>query len=208
MKIYSVGDILERLKKILSIESDQELAAALGVSKAAISNWKRRKTIEYERVFSVCEHVSLDWLLTGEGDEDINRKSRQALDLFSEVETRPRIPLDAAAGALSIVSDTVTESDCERLPLITYFPNYDFTIMVKGDSMEPEFHSGDEVACRFVDRPSFIQWGRPHILDTNQGVVVKRIYNHRDAILCKSDNESYEDFEIPKEDIYHIALVG
>ncbi len=34
--------------------------------------------------------------------------------------------------------------------------------------MEPEFHSGDEIACRFIVEPSFIQWGRPHVLDTTQ----------------------------------------
>jgi phage repressor protein C with HTH and peptisase S24 domain len=37
--------------------------------------------------------------------------------------------------------------------------------------------------------------------------VLKRIYNRPDAILCKSNNNAYDDFEVPKEDIYHIALV-
>lgn len=145
------------------------------------------------------------WLLTGEGGMLKNSSTGNMID--EEVETRPRIPLDAAAGALSVISSSISEYECERLPMITRFPDYDFTIMVKGDSMEPEFHSGDEIACRFIRESSFIQWGRPHVLDTYQGVVLKRIYNRKDAILCKSDNDSYDDFEIPKEDIYRIALV-
>ena len=79
--------------------------------------------------------------------------------------------------------------------------------MVSGDSMEPEFHSGDELACRLVDSPSFIQWGRPHILDTKQGIVLKRIYNRPETILCKSDNKDYDDFEVPKDEILRLALV-
>lgn len=93
---------------------------------------------------------------------------------IERIETRPRIPLEAAAGSLSIITQSVSEYDCESFPVISRFPKYDFTIMVKGDSMEPEFCSGDEIACRFIERPSFIQWGRPHVLDTNQGVILKK----------------------------------
>ncbi len=114
---------------------------------------------------------------------------------------------EAAAGSLSIITQSISETECERFPVISRFPKYDFTIIVKGDSMQPEFHSGDELACRFVDSPSFIQWGRPHVLDTHQGVILKRIYNKPDAILCRSENKEYEEFEIPKNEILHIALV-
>lgn len=211
MKTFSSNDILDRLKIALSITSDKDLGDILGISKGAVSNWRKRNSIDLERVFSVCEHVSFDWLISGSGEMRYDNKrmiaSNPHLDDGNEVETRPRIPLDAAAGVLSVIAHSVTEAQCERLPIISRFPKYDFTIMVKGDSMEPEFCSGDEIACRFIDEPSFIQWGRPHVLDTNQGVVLKRIYNRSDAILCKSDNHYYEDFEIPKEDIFHIALV-
>lgn len=211
MKTFSSNDILDRLKLALSISSDKDLGEALGVSKAAVSNWRKRNSIDLERVFSVCEHINFDWLITGNGETFVEDEpeSRRVIQTKNHIgiETRPRIPLDAAAGALSVIAQSVAEAQCERFPIISRFPQYDFTIMVKGDSMEPEFHSGDEIACRFIDEPTFIQWGRPHVLDTNQGVVLKRIYNRPDAILCRSDNNSYEDFEIPKEDIFHIALV-
>lgn len=45
------------------------------------------------------------------------------------------------------------------------------------------------------------------MLDTAQGIVVKRIYDNKDTILCKSNNPDYPDFEIPKDEVYHIALV-
>lgn len=207
MKTKSVNDILDRLKSALSLDSDQDLANALQVSKAAVSNWRKRNSLDYDRVFSICEHINLDWLLTGHGLMTESDDSTVHINQSSKEETRPRIPFEAAAGSLSIISQSVSEENCERFPIIKSFPDYDFTIMVKGDSMDPEFHSGDEVACRLVESPSFIQWGRPHVLDTNQGIVLKRIFNRKDTILCRSDNQFYEDFEIPKEDIYRIALV-
>lgn len=67
MKTFSSNDILDRLKTALSISSDKDLGDALGVSKAAVSNWRKRNSIDLERVFSVCEHINLDWLITGRG---------------------------------------------------------------------------------------------------------------------------------------------
>lgn len=124
-----------------------------------------------------------------------------------DIELRPRIPYDAVAGALSIAEHGVSRNDCEMLPVIPRFPKYDFTIVAKGDSMIPEIASGDELACRFIDPKGFIQWGRPHVLDTAQGVVVKNIFELSDSILCRSVNNNYPDFPIAKDDIYHIALV-
>lgn len=122
-------------------------------------------------------------------------------------ETRPRIPFDAAAGALSVAMPGVSALQCEQFPIIPTFPDYDFTIIARGDSMTPDILSGDELACVFVQESRFIQWGRPHVLDTAQGIVLKRIFNQKDSILCRSANKDYPDFEIPKDEILHLAIV-
>lgn len=199
---------LEALINYYAAGNKAGFAKKIGISPQGLSTWLARNMFDIDTIFSKCEGVSPQWLLTGVGEMLVDNveNTRTSSDEDGN-ETRPRIPLDASAGALSVIAQSVAEAQCERFPIISRFPQYDFTIMVKGDSMEPEFHSGDEIACRFIDEPTFIQWGRPHVLDTNQGVVLKRIYNRPDAILCRSDNNSYEDFEIPKEDIFHIALV-
>lgn len=202
---------LEALINHYTLGNKAQFAKKIGITPQGLSTWLARNMFDIDLVYSKCEGVSPHWLLTGRGKMLFEDKTELApisrLDDDNDIETRPRIPFDAAAGALSVITQSVAEGQCERFPVIPRFPQYDFTIMVKGDSMEPEFRSGDEIACRLIDEPSFIQWGRPHVLDTNQGVVLKRIYNRSDAVLCKSDNHFYEDFEIPKEDIIHIAIV-
>ena len=102
----------------------------------------------------------------------------------------------------------MTIEQCEQIPVVKAFPKYDFTIQVKGDSMTPEYQSGDEVACLFINDSKFIQWGRVHVLDTAQGIIIKRIYDADDAILCKSEfSEKYPDFLIPKNEIYSLSIV-
>lgn len=71
------------------------------------------------------------------------------------LETRPRIPLNAAAGSVSSAISGITEDDCEQMPIVYGFRNYNYTIQISGVSMEPEFHSGDEVACLALKPNSF-----------------------------------------------------
>lgn len=148
--------------------------------------------------------LNTSWLLTGEG-EMLN----SSCDVVSQnnSNTRPKIPYDAAAGTLTETVDGVAEYQCEQVPIIGVFPRYDFTIRIVGRSMEPEYYAGDEVACLRVNEKRFLQWGRVHVLDTTQGVVIKRIYDDGDCIVCKSFNPEFPDFSIPKEDIRSYNLV-
>lgn len=65
---YSKPLILNRLKEALNITKDTDLACLLGISKSTLSNWVSRNSIDYDKVFSLCEHISIDWLLTGQGN--------------------------------------------------------------------------------------------------------------------------------------------
>jgi phage repressor protein C with HTH and peptisase S24 domain len=121
--------------------------------------------------------------------------------------TRPRVPYNGQAGSLTEVVDGVTAVECEYVPVVPLFPRYDFTLRITGESMEPYIRSGDEVACLRVDESSFLQWGRVHVLDTAQGIVIKKIFDAGDGIRCVSFNKDYPDFVIPKHEIYSFNLV-
>lgn len=213
--------ILSRLKEVSDIEGisipaiEREIGASRGVISKAIA---KGTDIQSKWLSLICEkfpQINAVWLLTGEGEmfstqaSDIPVRHGEKYHNVQKVsqETRPRIPFDAAAGGLSVAIGSVSEDQCEHLPVIPTFPRYDFTIIARGDSMEPHYVSGDELACRVIHEKSFIQWGRAHVLDTTQGIVVKRVFDAGDSILCKSDNPNYADFLVPKSDILHMALV-
>lgn len=142
----------------------------------------------------VCKSFALDSsFFTADNDKD----------LLEADGTRPRLVQTAAAGCLTEQLEVTTE----RYPVIRQLPDYDFTIKVSGDSMEPEIKSGDELACVDVSKESFIQWGKIHVLSTRQGIVVKRIYQEPQAVRCESDNPRYSPFSVPLEDIFNICLV-
>lgn len=193
--------------------SKRNFYATIGVSRGTLESKTGITEEVMAKFIATYPQVSIEWLLTGAGHmiKSSSTESDQAIEYTEshriDIPTRPRIPFNAAAGALSVAIGAVTEEECERLPLIPTLPEYDFTIPIKGDSMMPDFHSGDEVACRFINEASFIQWGYPHVLDTAQGVVLKSIYQDEDNIICKSLNPRYPDFTIPKNEILHMAIV-
>ena len=146
--------------------------------------------------------VNANYIITGRGNIFLDEEH-----LDSSVKTLPRIPYDAAAGSLTNAVDGVTSLQCEQAPVISAFPRYDFTIRVTGRSMEPMYFSGDEVACLRINESRFLQWGRVHVLDTAQGVIIKRIYENGDSIRCASFNPEYPDFNVPKDEIFSYNLV-
>lgn len=59
--------IIERIKEYKNISSDAELARFLGISPTRLANWRARNTIDYDLIFTKCEEVNLNWLITGSG---------------------------------------------------------------------------------------------------------------------------------------------
>lgn len=161
-------------------------------------------------IISYYPDININWLITGEGSmlksENSNMVAEPLVE-YGKKQTKPRIPYTAAAGSLTSAVEGITADQCEQIPRINIFPEYDFTIIIKGDSMEPKYEGGDEVACKRIDSTSFIQWGKVHVLDTAQGILIKRTYEDGDRIRCVSYNQEYPDFSIDKSEIYSMSLV-
>ncbi len=219
--------ILIRLKEFIDYQGipTASFERSVGMSNGAFGKQLKAHgaigTDKLENILLRYPDLSPTWLLTGDGEmfkshntpntkhvnERLIEENHQHKDSNVEVETRPRIPMEAAAGSLSVLTQSVDQSQCDQMPVIASIPDYDFTIMVKGDSMVPEFKSGDEIACRLIRESAFIQWGQPYVVDSYNGIVLKRIHDNGDSIKCTSDNPQYGAFYIPKSEIYRLALV-
>lgn len=121
----------------------------------------------------------------------------------------PLVPIDAIAGKHP-GELVIRESDIESRYFIPEFAKADFLIRVKGSSMYPKYSSGDILACVKVSKSDFIQWNKTYVIDTNQGVLVKRILKGKDAKhwILRSDNKDFQDIDINADkDVHHINLV-
>lgn len=203
-------EIIERLQILVEAKCGSRgvkaFAESIGIGQTTLNNYLLRKRElglkAVEAVLNTYPDVSAEWLLRG---QDMPKVEEKHLDV--PVKTLPRIPVKASAGSLTTMVDGITEIQCEQFPVVHNFPKYDFTIHISGDSMVPYYISGDEVACLRITSATFIQWGRVHVLDTSQGIVIKRIYDNGDTIRCVSYNPDYPDFNVPKDEIFSYNLV-
>ena len=123
-----------------------------------------------------------------------------------ETKTKPRLPITAAAGVLSDYLGGVLAHECEQIPVVRSIPNYDFTMIDKGNSMEPKYEGGDEIACKKVE--SLIEWGKTYVLATRDGAVLKRLYEAENGVRCVSYNhDEYPDFFVKSDDILGVYRV-
>lgn len=204
--------IKERVIQVVEIKgiAKEDFYVKIGMTSASFRGNAKKTPLNsnaIENILSEIPDLNAEWLLTGRGSMLKVESNSSITKKIDDEETRPRIPYTAAAGSLTVTMDGVTNNHCEQLPIIKAFARYDFTIFAYGDSMIPEYHSGDELACVYVRNTSFIQWGRVHVIDTAQGILVKRIFDGGDSIICRSDNPDYPEFRIDKSEFYNVALV-
>lgn len=68
-----------RLLQLIEHYSDgnkAKFAAKIGVKPQTISMWLARDTLDYDLIFTTCEYLSAEWLITGEGE--MIKHSREA----------------------------------------------------------------------------------------------------------------------------------
>lgn len=170
------------------------------------------------RFLAYAPDVNIEWLLTGEGPM-LSHPTPPTPPTTPTTPTShpstsgiPLIPLDAVAGFPAESGGGVRLEDCERY-VIPEFENKgaNFLIRVSGDSMVPLYYSGDLLACRKITDIRFFQWGTVYVLETSQGVLVKRVQesvDHADSILCVSENSSvHHPFLLPRDDIRSLSII-
>lgn len=206
--------------KGLSVRSfEQSIGASNGAIGRAIQKNSDIGTSWLSKIVEIYADLNVDWLITGRGEmllkatpanSAATHRGQPHLLGSGHMEHIgiPLIPVDAVAGVLSGNSQTMMEYDCERY-IIPMFRRAEFLIPVKGDSMHPKYNSGDIVACKRLPMDTFFQWNRTYVVDSEQGILIKRIRPGRDKnhIMLVSENAAYDPFELSLDHIFSIALV-
>ena len=218
-----MSKILTRIQAIAINEGitigalERSIGASKGVLSRAINNGTDIQSKWLQILVDNYPQYSTEWLLTGkEPMLKENIKSNSEI-LIKKIEDNskdgiPLIPLDAVAGFPATDSTCAYIESCDRY-IIPEFQNKgaDFLIRVSGDSMTPLYYSGDLIACHKIKDIRFFQWGTVYVLETSQGVLVKRVMEsieHNDCILCASENGTiHRPFLLPKDDIRSMSTI-
>ncbi|HAT3770569.1 TPA: bacteriophage CI repressor [Citrobacter freundii] len=89
MNKKSVDAVLLRLMSLFNVDSDSELARVLNVNRQTLASWRKRDSVPYSICINIAEDrgVSLDWLLTGKGEEEVSNVE-PATESFSQADLK------------------------------------------------------------------------------------------------------------------------
>lgn len=189
-------------------ESRADFARKMGLSQSYVGSM--RKSLPVARVKKMMEiypDLNRNWLLYGEGDMFSKGNVRFIPKDRVKGEIVPLLPVEARAGVLQEYSVGVMPEDCEEF----YSPvvGAEMAIRVYGDSMMPEFRSGDILLIKRINEKAYIPWGSPMVIDTDNGVIVKTVFPGKDesSIEARSLNTHYPPFQIPTPTIYGLYRI-
>lgn len=212
--------------------SNYKVEQTCGLSNGYLRNLRKAPSVEIlEKIFSAYPELNREWVMSGTGDmlrssavdpssvppsddrEKTERRPREEAPIMKPVASGgiPLVPIDAVAGFNGWDESGIAELDCARYDVPDFAAVHaDFLIRVSGSSMYPKYSSGDILACRKIVEVTFIQWGKIYVIDSQQGAMVKRLFEIEgddEHILCKSDNENYPPFKLPKDEIRSLSIV-
>ena len=213
--------INDRLLKFIELKlmNKSEFYLKTSLSNGFLDKESNLRADSIEKIILAFPEIDLEWLLTGKGEmlkADIADYKTTAMGsaekLLKAVESNegvPLLPISAMAG-WGKGDFAILRNDIQIHYSIPELKNKaDFMIRISGSSMLPKYASGDVIACRFIGELTFVQWGRVYVMDTVQGAIIKRLFpgSTKDRILCRSENETYPEFEISYKDVRAVALV-
>lgn len=193
--------ILKKLKKTLKIATDIELSKILNVKPNTISSWKKRNTVDYNTIISICELYEIDL-----NEIFINIKTKNTIDY-----TSCKTPLVSRELQFQYCLDK--DSLIESLP-VYHFPfiksSNTIVFQVSSNNMYPLIKSNSYVVCESIDLNEIKNNSLAVIISRTKGFFINRISINKtnNAIfILNNENTFFSDIEFEKSDINELWLV-
>ncbi len=210
----------KRFDKYMKLKglNDNQVTNECGLSQGLLGQARTGKSDlgakSIDKILNVYQDLNKVWLLTGEGDMLSSTSSAQPQPsvknervVDDEAYKVPLVPISALGGSLNDFNTAVCRDDCETV--ISPIKDIDMAIKISGDSMEPEYPSDSQVFIKKVNERAFLEWGRVYVLNTCNGIVIKRLMptNDPNTVLCESINPKYPPFEVNLENVNGVYRV-
>jgi len=196
--------IIDRMKTVLDVRTDKEVAEKLGASRSTPSVWKTRGAIPFNECIelAVNKHISLDWLVLGRGDMHV-------VEPVLGVETGrnlSEIPYFEDRNGWVQVEGESWYLPAEWIEGKGLKPGDLVAVQVQGDAMAPTLPSGQVVLVNQYESHA------------DEGLCVVEFGNHRrfrrvqhladGSVRLSCDNPAYVSEIVPAADRDQLKIIG
>lgn len=198
--------------------SKREFAKKVGISHSLIGKSPSIGSDKMENILYTYPELSAKWLVSGVGamlNDETENTFQEPREPYGSPKSNQEslVPLyngEAWAGTLSLdFSKTEYIEDYIKVP---FSKDGDVAIKASGMSMYPAIWPGDILIVRDVNHwREWLVYGKVYVISTDEQILVKVIrkgkVNPDNYFNIYSENEEYEDFELPKSVINKIMMV-
>jgi transcriptional regulator with XRE-family HTH domain len=194
-------EVIARLKSSLHFKKDIQLAEFLNVRPNTISTWKKRNTLDYDMLISICGVYDLDL-----NEILLGKKKTQA----TAIET----PLLSRDMLFQYASGADRDALIERVPKF-YFPfintAYSIAFQVTGSNMSPTIAENSFVICEKADIKAVPEALAVVVASKSKGLFINRVASNspaQQALVLTNDNLKNSDITLSYNDIDEIWKIS
>jgi phage repressor protein C with HTH and peptisase S24 domain len=197
--------VLHRIFEATGINSQTELAQALGINRSAITQARKKNAIPAKWMLKLYRGFGLnpDWVETGVG-QTFSKSSNDGI--FKNV-PKVKARLSAGSGSFEVGSEIEgyyafrkdwlsTKGNMNKMVLMDIF----------GNSMEPELKDGDTILLDESQKD--VLAGAVYAVGVDDTIMVKRLEKHPNKLVLISDNRDYDPIFLRESDINSIRIIG
>jgi phage repressor protein C with HTH and peptisase S24 domain len=197
--------VLQRIFEATGINSQTELAQALGINRSAITQARKKNAIPAKWMLKLYRGFGLnpDWVETGAG-QTFSKSSNDGI--FKNV-PKVKARLSAGSGSFEVGSEIEgyyafrkdwlsTKGNMNKMVLMDIF----------GNSMEPELKDGDTILLDESQKD--VLAGAVYAVGVDDTIMVKRLEKHPNKLVLISDNRDYDPIFLRESDINSIRIIG
>ncbi len=194
--------IIKKLKHILKFKTDLQLAKFLNVQPNTISTWKKRDSVDYNSIISICDLYEIDL------NEVFFTAKRASKQEFSSNSDTPLICRE-----VQFQYCTNKESLMESLPKYN-FPfikgNETRAFQVLSSNMSPVIEENTFAVCEFVATSEVQDNSLVVVISPVKGLYINRIARNPDkpdTFILSSENSFFNNITLSAEDISEIWYI-
>lgn len=181
--------------------TQEQLANKLGTSKQVISRYENNQrspklsvAIKYAEILGIPSNY-----FTDNEDFDSINSVPPGFEPIPKTATVPRV------GAIACGDPILAEQNIEDYDKVPAYWHADFTLVCKGESMEPRIKNGDVVAIRKMPT---VENGEIAAVRINDEATLKHVYRSPDKLVLQPENPTFPPIVLVGEEINTVTIEG
>ena len=204
-------DFSKRLTQALDLRglSAADLSRATGVSEGTISCYKKGKyQAKQNRVYDFAKALRVDpaWLMGYDVPMEPHGQNAPAKSTIPPgFQPMPEMTTVPIVGRIACGTPILAEQNIEGSACVPARWRATFSLVCKGDSMEPKIHDGDLVAIR---KQPEVENGEIAAVRIGEEATLKRVYKRDGFLELRPENTKYESIILVGKDMAKATIEG